>query len=533
MTKEDVERARALVLARAARPPKPHQLDGVGRLYSGPFGGFALFDEMGVGKTKQAVDAAQLRYALGEIDTVVVLAPASVRPIWLDPDPDLGELVKDRWPSVEQRTREYHTKATNLEWTQGLQWVVTNYEFIRKPDRLTELLRALRGRRFVVIADEGGALKNSRSAQHEAAMLLRNQAGCRGAWLLNGTPVDNTPLDLYGQGAFVAGFPERMFGLRSYFHYRARYAILGGWEGKQILGYQNLETLREQWKPWCVRRLSKDVLDLSDPIDLPPLQVPLTTKTWRLYKSMRDEAAAFLSGTDGRFSLAPSGGVKVVRLSQLTGGFLGGLEPGPGVLPFGEDDDPPEVGIATVDPPTIEEVGAEKQTALLEWAAAAFDPTHARLVVWCRFRAEAFRLAAAFRAAGWEPFLVVGGQDRAERRAALAAFSFADRDAPGRRVLVGQEQAGGLGLSLVGASVTVYYSVGYSLRYHLQTRKRTHRPPQDRVCKYMDILATGPDGQRTIDHVVRKALGKKDDVATWTAAAWRKALADSTTEAHF
>ena len=43
---------------------------------------------------------------------------------------------------------------------------------------------------------------------------------------------------------------------------------------------------------------------------------------------------------------------------------------------------------------------------------------------------------------------------------------------------------------------------------------------------YTDVIATGPDGQRTIDHVILQALRKKEDLARWTTDVWRRALTD-------
>jgi S-ribosylhomocysteine lyase LuxS involved in autoinducer biosynthesis len=43
---------------------------------------------------------------------------------------------------------------------------------------------------------------------------------------------------------------------------------------------------------------------------------------------------------------------------------------------------------------------------------------------------------------------------------------------------------------------------------------------------YFDIVATGPQGQRTIDHVIVKARMERQEVADWTASAWIKALSD-------
>jgi hypothetical protein len=38
------------------------------------------------------------------------------------------------------------------------------------------------------------------------------------------------------------------------------------------------------------------------------------------------------------------------------------------------------------------------------------------------------------------------------------------------------------------------------------------------------VIATGPQGQRTVDHLIMKALREKADVANWTASAWIRAL---------
>ena len=74
-------------------PPKPKQLDGIRAIILNKV--FALFDDMGSGKTKQTIDAACWMYKRGRIDTVVVLAPAQVKSVWTDPD--LGEIVKHGW----------------------------------------------------------------------------------------------------------------------------------------------------------------------------------------------------------------------------------------------------------------------------------------------------------------------------------------------------------------------------------------------------------------------------------------------------
>ena len=90
--------------------------------------------------------------------------------------------------------------------------------------------------------------------------------------------------------------------------------------------------------------------------------------------------------------------------------------------------------------------------------------------------------------------------------------------------LVGTAKTGGLGLDLSGASTTVYVSNDYSLLVRQQSAARVLGPNQKRPCAYYDFVATGPAGQKTVDHMVLKALRGKDSLAEWGAARWAAEL---------
>jgi SNF2 family DNA or RNA helicase len=81
-----------------------------------------------------------------------------------------------------------------------------------------------------------------------------------------------------------------------------------------------------------------------------------------------------------------------------------------------------------------------------------------------------------------------------------------------------------MGLNLTSAYTVVYMSNSYSLKVRLQSEDRVHRPGQVNTVSYYDVIATGPQGQKTVDSVVMKALRDKEQLATWTTSAWVKAL---------
>ena len=93
-------------------------------------------------------------------------------------------------------------------------------------------------------------------------------------------------------------------------------------------------------------------------------------------------------------------------------------------------------------------------------------------------------------------------------------------------VLIAQPHAGGHGLNLVAASEAIYLSNDFALGIRLQSEDRCHRPGQVNKVLYTDVLATGPAGQKTIDHAIFKALRAKKSVADMTCSEWRKELSD-------
>lgn len=473
-------------------PPFHHQLVGVERLVNQEF--FGLLDEMGAGKSKQVIDAACVLHAEGQIDTVVVVAPASVRSVWLDPE--LGEIAKHCWRL--HATFEFHAKgfvmrrdAVTGDYS-PLCFIVTNYEFIRREAHRKRLLELLKNATFMMVCDESAFIKNHRAAQTKAALDLGQHAARR--VILNGTPIVNNPGDMWPQLQFLS---PKILPFRNFFAFRAQYAVMGGYQGRQVVRWQNLDDLQARVQPYVIRREKKDCLDLPPKL-YTTLEVPLSEKTWRVYKEMREEAVAFI---DDNPSLAAQAGVKAMRLAQICAGYLGGFEDGE----------------------QARHVGDEKLHALQGWLEARLaEDRGAKIICWCRFRRQLERVAAECYPL-LTTFKLYGGQSAADRAQAIHWFSNG-RNNGGAALLCAQPQAGGFGLNLTAASQVVYLSNDFSLASRLQSEDRAHRPGQTRNVTYLDVVATGPAGQKTIEAHVLKALRTKGDLANWTASAWRDAL---------
>jgi hypothetical protein len=525
---------------RCATEPRQHQKDGVLALLKLPQ--MLLADEVGAGKSKQVVDTSQILYEGDYIDTVVVFVPAFARAIWANLNPAIGEVAKHGWPSIQNHIVEYCVNRPEMALQrpippQHLLWLVSNYEFIRVEDRLIPLLKLLANRRYWLVCDEAWALKDHKTATWKAVSKVRQMA--RRVTLLNGTPIADDPLDLFAQMKLLN---PAILGFKYYGQFRSRYAVLKpNVSFPMITGWQNLEELRAKVAPHVLRRRTRDCFDL------PPILEPITIEarltegtTWRTYKQMRDDMVAWIDhgGDEIGASIAKQAIVKGLRLAQITSGYLGGiqdmdLELNPQVSVDDVSTDSlllmnrTEVTSGPTPPTVTKEIGREKLDAMLDWLATIDQPE--RLLIWCRFRMEIERAAAAFdpmskhRHLARRMHVLYGGQSRFDREEAIAALNPAiDVDEP--TGVVGTPAAGGAGLNLAGASLAINLSHDFNLRVFLQSRGRIDRLGQKHPIRYVDVVATGPKGQRTIDHHILAALRGKEDIAAWTAATWRKRL---------
>jgi len=528
-------------LSRARRVPYAHQLVGVESLVkmSDPPTGrtlrgcFMLQDEMRLGKSKQIIDAACVLFERGELDRVIIICPASVRAVWYDPDQAFGEISQHMWVGMPVKVTEYH--ARKRSWSRGtghqLEWIVTNYDFIRNKQRREYLLKLCNAKTWLVL-DESSAVKNHRAKQTKACVELRYR--CGRVTLLNGTPISNSPGDMYSQGNIM---DPMILQCKNYFHFRSRYGVIGGFQNREIVSWINIDDLQRRFKPYVLNRRMEDCFDL--PEQLPPtyLTAALSDASWKIYKEMRDEMVAWLD--QQTVAVAAQAGVKAMRLAQITSGFVGGLQEMKACRCREDESGDPEGllpdpgcercgGAGSFEVTGVEprEVGREKLDALLEWvdARVAEDP-ELKLLIWCRFRAEIARLyrvlteERGFTQVG----LIWGGQKRDERDQALRLLKPATSP-KGVAIVIGTPASGAKGLDLSAAHHLVYCSNDYRLETRLQSEARIKHPSRKMPISYVDIIATGPAGQKTIDHAVLKALRAKNDLATWTVSAWITAL---------
>jgi SNF2 family DNA or RNA helicase len=278
---------------------------------------------------------------------------------------------------------------------------------------------------------------------------------------LSGTPAPHGPLDLFGVFRFIE---PSLFGTR-WTPFKARYAMLGGYMGKAIVGYQNEDELRKKYLSRTFQ-CTRDVLDLPEATHIQRL-VQLTGQTLKIY---RDMEKTFVAEVESGVVTAANAMVSLLRLAQITGGSVP-VENGTGIR-----------------------IGTEKLENL-EDIFDSLEPTEP-VVVFCRFRADLDAVHLAARN------MERGSLELSGRRNDLAQWQ-----SGGAPVLAVQIQAGGVGIDLTRACYVVYWSIDFSLGTYLQSEARAHRPGQDRPVTFFHIVA-----ENTIDEKIYAALENKKDI---------------------
>jgi hypothetical protein len=429
-------------------PPMAHQQKGL--VLGRDCDTFAYLMDPGTGKTKLALDDAAHNWRNNRIDAVLVLAPNSVKTNWVSWDgddavdqhmaPDVP-VIKGVWISNAGKKEDRHwrdfEKTIQSQASGKLIVLVVNYDAISIPRVYKFLELFCMTFRTMIVADESTRLGTPGSVRTKTAMKLRKL--CKLARILTGTPVIKSPLKAYSQFAFL---DEDCLGFSSYYAFRNHFCNLGGFKGKQVLSYRNLDELAERIAS-CSFRVTK-----SECLDLPPQvyekrYVHMQPAQLAAYETMRKQMIAEHEGqvVEARIVLT-----QMLRMQQITGGYM---------------TDGDEV---------IELVKPEANPKLNE-AMAIIEEAPGQVVVWCRFRQEIAAMARLLDAAGVSYCEFHGGIPEKERQYIRQGFKSGTW-----RVLIGNQDAGGIGIDeFKVADTVIYVSNSANTEQRKQSEDRNHR----------------------------------------------------------
>jgi len=455
--------------------PFDHQVEAF--LRSRDLPAFALFMEQGTGKSKVIVDTIAYLHAKGELDTVIIAAPNSVKTNWVFDElpthmPAFVEYTAAYWESAPNKAEK--KELEQLSDPSPLRILVVNIEALSTARAANFALSFIKsGMKTMLVVDESSRIKTYSAARTKTCRKLAKHATYRR--ILSGTPITKNPLDLYAQ---LTVLDDSILGFSSFYSYRNRYCIMGGYENKEVIAYQNLDELVENIAPFNYRVLKRDCLDLPDKI-YQKLAVKHTPEQKRAYKEMREFMFTKLEGeTEISASIALT---QIAKLQQINSGFM-------------TDENGVPVPIAGKNP---------RLDALLE----LLEQHGGKAIIWSRWRYDIEVITSALKGKYGEGAAAAfyGPVSTTDRTDIRQRFQDSGDEL---RFFVGHPAAGGIGLTLTEANLVVYYSNDFSLESRLQSEDRAHRIGQVENVTYVDIATPG-----TVDTKIVSALRSKKDIA--------------------
>lgn len=419
--------------------------------------------EPGTGKTKLMVDWACATY-LKDFESdekmkVLIVCPLSVVGVWED------EFLLHA--PIPYQLRIMERDGMNASFSKKgpkLHIVVINYDLgWRRKEGIK------RWDPDMVIADESHRIKKA-STRRSMWMRSLNQQPYRA--ILTGTPTPKSFLDIYAQWVFLN---SKRFGT-NIGEFKARYIMFGGYYGYQVVGYRFVTELKKK-----IKRDASVVNERTARLNLPArtyqrVPVMLEDKAKVMYDKMAYEM--FLELQSGEIADAKNAAVKILRLQQMTGGWV------------------------TSEEGNVHLVSQAKLKVCNDLLEDLFYRDK-RVVVFARFTPEVEALCELGARHGVQTYRLDGTTRPADRRRIRREFQAKD----GPSLFVAQIQTGGLGITLHSSHEVIFYSVTYALDDYIQACKRVHRIGQKHPVTYRHLTAVG-----TVDLDVYAALRRKQDV---------------------
>jgi SNF2 family DNA or RNA helicase len=460
-------------------PPYEHQRVALGASWNKT--DFAYFMEMGTGKSKVLIDNIAILYDYGYIDSALIIAPKGVYKNWAELEipkhlPDHVQHKIVAW-SPNPNKEDKRALINLFDSTPDLTFFVMNIEALSTKKGVSFTEKFLISHEALFAIDESTTIKNSTARRTKAATKLSKLSTYRR--ILTGSPVTRSPLDLYSQCAFL---DEDLLGFTSFYSYRNHFAVLqkrsvATHSFQQIVGYRNLEELKDLLKEFSYRVLKKDCIDLPDKT-YTIRNVELTPEQKRIYRELKEYAMAELE--DLEMVTTVSVITQILRLQQVVCGFI------------------------RSDSGEIKSLPNNRIKELI----SILEETEGKVIIWANYQYDIRQIVIEIsKVYGKESVASYYGETPDKDRQNIIN-SFQDPTS-NLKFFIGQPKTGGFGLTLTQAATVIYYSNSYDLEIRLQSEDRAHRIGQTNKVTYIDICA-----ENTIDEKIIKSLRSKINLAT-------------------
>lgn len=425
---------------------------------------FLLGDEQGLGKTKQSIDIAVSKK--GEFKhCLIVCCVNGLKWNW-ENEVKIHSKEKAHILGCYENSRgnlvigSVEKRREDLLKNHDEYFLITNIETIRDKE-IGKILKSMciSGDIGMVIIDEIHKCKNPTSKQGKSIHNLCSYYKIA----LTGTPLMNTPIDLYNVLKWLEVETHTLTAFKDY------YCIMGGFGGYTIVGYKHLNQLQDLLNSCMLRRRKEDVLDLPPKIHTVEY-VEMSKQQTKLYNDVKEE---ILDNID-KIVLLPNPLVELIRLRQVTGY--------PGILSSTITESQKLIRLKEI----IEEnVSNGKKCVIFSNWTKVIEPAREMLKE-------------------FNPVCILGETKDNDRKKAEKLFQTDDNT----KVILGTIKAMGTGLTLTAGSVVIFLDSPWTRADKDQAEDRCHRIGTKETVNIITLVC-----KNTIDERIEDIVNGKGELS--------------------
>lgn len=473
--------------------PRKKQMEVLNFAYDLPAS--AMFLAMRVGKSKVMIDIASAYFIEGKTKAMVVIVQKTLRGNWLDQLKQHCSIEYD-FAKMDTSKPEAFKKWADADLGDKLKVLTVSVESLGVGSAKKMLSYFLRvNPESMCVVDESSKIKNHKALRTEACIDVGREAKYR--TILTGTPISQGIVDLFAQYEFL---DTNIIGMGDFYAFRNRYAVMGGYENKEIIGYTNTDELMELIAPYTIQVSKKEAFEDSIEPNREVRYIEMTAEQKAHLKAMRKAATA--EDYSVRNVLEA-----MMREQQLCGGFYTKVR-----FEFGKV--------------FSKEVGCEIDAEIRIPEKFRIEGTNPKIselfdiidsgeygeqiLIWSIYTDEIREITRSLGEKYGEDSVtfIDGSVDEDERiHRVNDLFKFGKV-----KYLIANPTVGSMGLEMSAADTAVYYSSSFKYEDRKQSEERTFNSSKTKADTIVDLVMINGDKQ-TSDGDVLEAIGNKQNVS--------------------
>lgn len=459
--------------------PYKYQLEGIE--YGLNHSGWLLLDDCGLGKTIQMIYLAEILKQEEKLEHCLIICginglkynwEAEIKKFSNLSCTILGQRTnskgrqviagcQERLEILEKPIKEFFV-ITNLETLQRKVQSKTKTGKKGARKSFADYFKKSKNKFDMIVLDEAHKCKDPSSLSGSTLLKLKSKHNIA----LTGTIIMNNPENAYVPLKWTGNLNCTLS------MFNKMYNVYGGFGGVQVIGYKNLDLLREHIASCSLRRLKEEVLELPDK-NYSIEYVEMGSKQKALYDEVE-------SGIARELDLLPNR-KRMTIMQELTANMRARqVTAWPGILS------------TTVD----ESAKIDRLEELVEEIVNQGD----KVVVFCTFKQCVDEIAR--RLNNYNPVICTGSQSDAEITANKEKFN----NNNSCKVLIATWQKMGTGHTLTAANYAIFVDTPYTNADFQQAADRIYRIGQRKKCFIITLVTKDTYDERVLEIVQRKEI---------------------------